>query len=103
MVAESLRVLAGMNEIEDTGNRQEEQPGMENVPVSGKAEKKDKTDSGKKEKPVAVEDIRAVLAQKSQDGKTKEIKELLRKYGAEKLSAVKQEDYPALFREAGIL
>ena len=52
---------------------------------------------------MAVEDIRAVLAQKSQDGKSKEIKELLGRYGAVKLSAVKQEDYPALLAEAKVL
>ena len=48
-------------------------------------------------------EIRAVLAQKSQDGKSKEIKELLGKYGVVKLSAVKQEDYPALLQEAKVL
>jgi len=57
----------------------------------------------KKEKAVAVEDIRAVMAQKSQEGKTKEIRELLQKFGAVKLSAVKPEDYPALLKEAQVL
>lgn len=52
---------------------------------------------------MAVEDIRVVLAEKSQEGKTKEIKELLGKYGVVKLSAVKQEDYPALLAEAKVL
>ncbi len=35
--------------------------------------------------------------------KSKEIKELLQKYGAAKLSAVKPEDYPALMQEAQVL
>jgi len=55
------------------------------------------------EKPATLEDVRAVMAQKSQDGKSKEVKELLQKYGAAKLSAVKPEDYPALLREAQVL
>ncbi len=52
------------------------------------------------EKPATLEDVRAVMAQKSQDGKSKEVKGLLQKYGAAKLSAVEPEDYPALLREA---
>lgn len=55
------------------------------------------------EKPATLEDVRAVMAQKSQDGKSKEVKGLLQKYGAAKLSAVEPEDYPALLREAQAL
>ena len=50
-----------------------------------------------------AEGIRALMAQKTQEGKSKEIKELLQKYGAAKLSAVKPEDYPALMQEAQVL
>ena len=57
----------------------------------------------KEEKPATLEDIRALMAQKSQDGKSKEVKELLQKYGAAKLSAVKPEGYPALMQEAQVL
>ena len=70
---------------------------------AGKAGKESTEIAGAKEMLVAVEDIRAVLAQKSQDGKSKEIKELLGKYGAAKLSAVQQEDYLALLQEAKVL
>lgn len=49
---------------------------------------------------VTIEDIRAVLAEKSQDGLTSKVKELLTSFGANKLSAVKVEDYPRLFMEA---
>ena len=52
------------------------------------------------EQPATLEGIRALMAQKTQEGKSKEIKELLQKYGAVKLSAVKPEDYPALMQEA---
>lgn len=53
-----------------------------------------------KEVDVTIEDIRAVLAEKSQDGLTSKVKELLTSFGANKLSAVKVEDYPRLFMEA---
>ena len=52
------------------------------------------------EKKVTVEQIRAVLAEKSQDGKTVQIKELLKKYGAVKLSAVEEKNYSAMFADA---
>ena len=55
------------------------------------------------ESPATLEGIRALMAQKTQEGKSKEIKELLQKYGAAKLSAVKPEDYPALMQEAQVL
>lgn len=61
------------------------------------------TEKAQQENPATLEDIRALMAQKTQEGKSKEIKELLQKYGAAKLSAVKPEDYPALMQEAQVL
>lgn len=49
---------------------------------------------------VTIEQVRAVLAEKSGDGKTAEVKALLYKYDAGKLSGVKPEDYAALLEEA---
>ena len=60
-------------------------------------------ESAVQEQPATLEGIRALMAQKTQEGKSKEIKELLQKYGAAKLSAVKPEDYPALMQEAQVL
>ena len=47
-----------------------------------------------------IDQVRALLAGKSGEGKTKEVKALLNKYDAGKLSGVKPEDYPALMEEA---
>ena len=55
------------------------------------------------EQPATLEGVRAVMAQKTQEGKSKEVKELLQKFGAAKLSAVKEGDYPALLQEAQAL
>ena len=105
MVVGSLRVLAGIQKSENAGDgaRRKDKSETGNGMDAGKAGKKSTENAGAKETPVAVEDIRAVLAQKSQDGKSKEIKELLGRYGAVKLSAVKPEDYPALLQEAQAL
>lgn len=54
----------------------------------------------KDDKPISLEDVRKVLANLSRNGKTKEVKALLQKYGADKLSAINKDDYPALLKDA---
>ena len=125
MVADGLRGLAGMEwngavdmaekdaavsesaGAVDTDGNAEADSGAAGASDAGKGQKAGKEDKKaadvKKEKAVAIEDVRAVMAQKTQEGKSKEIKELLQKYGAVKLSAVKPEDYPALMQEAQVL
>ena len=53
-------------------------------------------------KPLALEDVRAVL-DKSRAGHTAEIRELLQKYGANKLSAVDPSHYEALLKDVEAL
>lgn len=96
MVAESLREIAGQAVTETKEEKVQESKGDKST-IGAKADKK------KEEKKVAVEGIRAVLAEKSQEGKSKKIKELLGKYGVAKLSAVEEKDYPALLAEAKVL
>ena len=55
------------------------------------------------EKALALEDVRAVLAEKSRDGFTAQIRELLQKYGAAKLSDVDPASYDALMADAEVL
>lgn len=55
------------------------------------------------EKPLALEDVRAVLAEKSRSGHTAAVKELLVKHGADKLSEIDPAEYPALLAEAEVL
>lgn len=57
----------------------------------------------KQESSISIETVRAVLAEKSQEGKTRKVKDLLMKYDAGKLSGVKTEDYVALLKEAKVL
>ncbi len=94
IVAEGLRGLAKAEGGSKTAEKD-----------TGKTQKVEKRDAEKvqQENPATLEGIRALMAQKTQEGKSKEIKELLQKYGAAKLSAVKPEDYPALMQEAQVL
>ena len=57
----------------------------------------------KESKKIGIETVRAVLAEKSRAGKTRDVKALLMKYDAGKLSGVKPEDYAALLAEAEVL
>lgn len=81
MLAEGYRELAGV-EIEEVAE------GAAADPV---------------ESEISIEDIRAVLAAKSQDGKRKEVKDLLLKYDSGRLSGVDPKDYPALMKDAEAL
>ena len=95
IVAEGLRGLAKAEGGSKTAEKD-----------TGKTQKQDAAKAQaetQQEKPATLEGIRALMAQKTQEGKSKEIKELLQKYGAAKLSAVKPEDYPALMQEAQVL
>ena len=51
----------------------------------------------------SLEEVRAVLADKSRAGHTAEIRELLKKYGASKLSLVDPKHYEALLKDAEVL
>lgn len=71
--------------------------------TEGQATEQSPVAEQKQEIKISIEDVRAVLAEKSQQGKTREVKALLMKYDAGKLSGVKPEDYEDLLKEAEVL
>ena len=52
---------------------------------------------------ISLEDVRAVLAIKSRDGKTLEVRKLINTYGVTKLSDVPEEKYQELIIKAEAL
>lgn len=56
-----------------------------------------------KKPELTLEDVRAVLAEKSRMGHTVAIRTLLQKYGASKLSGVDPKHYEALLQDAEVL
>jgi hypothetical protein len=52
---------------------------------------------------VTLLQVRSVLADKSLDGFTWEVRDLIQKYGAEKLSEVNPKDYASLMAEAQMI
>ncbi len=98
-MAEGYALLAeGMREMAEAGE----------TPV--KPEKKAKKAPAEKveestatEDAVTVDMVRAVLAEKSRDGKTQEVRKLLNEFGADKLSAIPDEKLSDLLKKAEVL
>ena len=58
----------------------------------------------KESKPeLKLEDVRAVLAEKSRAGHTAEVRALLQKYGAAQLSEIDPANYEALLQDAEVI
>lgn len=53
----------------------------------------------KAEKKLSLEDVRRVAADKARQGHTDEVRQLIQKFGADKLSGVDAAKYPALMEE----
>ena len=88
MTIEELRsAAAAINDVADWLTQQ----------FSGNADEP-KTEP-KKEPELKLEDVRAVLADMSRKGHTAEIRALLQKYGAAKLSGVDPANYKALLKD----
>ena len=54
-------------------------------------------------KEYTLEDVRAVLAEKSRAGHTEAVRELIAKYGADRLSAIDSAKYAALMADAEVI
>lgn len=75
----------------------------EEIPATERADKPDVETKQSKEPVVTVEDVRAVLAEKTRDGKTQQVKELLTQMGADKLSGVPKDKLAELKAKAEVL
>lgn len=84
-----------------SGTEEEKPPAKKAVPKK-KAAEEPKTEP-QKEKPLTLEDVRAVCADKSRKGFTAEVKAILTKHGADKLSEVDPAEYKALLAEVEVL
>lgn len=73
----------------------------EETTVQKEAEKKEATAPAKPE--LTFIDVRKILSEKSRAGHTAEVKALLQKYGADKLSELSESHYAAVVAEAEVL
>lgn len=110
-LADSLQAVAeavadsGAAETELTTTKEPEKAGKTGKTAAKNRVKKD-TKAAKQEpeeKLLTLEEVRAVLAEKSRSGHTEEVRELLAKHGADKLSEIDPAEYAALLAEAEVL
>ena len=91
-LTESLRTLANAIVSDEPSVESEERPSTQKTqevkPVA---------------KTISVEDVRAVLTPISQSGKTAQVKALLTKYGASRLSDIDPSKYESLLADAEVL
>ena len=112
-LADSLQAVA--DAVEDDGTAEAEMTVTKEPEETGKAGKTGKAakNTAKKdakpakqepeEKPLTLEEVRAVLAEKSRSGHTEEVRALLNKHGADKLSEIDPVEYAVLLTEAEVL
>ena len=86
-----VKIISGLRELADAIE--------ENLNSEVKTEKKVPSEKPKEE-IITLEKVRAVLAAKSQSGKQPEVKALIQKYGADKLTALDKACYKELLKEA---
>lgn len=110
-LADSLQAVAdavadsGTAEAELTTTKEPEKAGKTGKAAAKKdtAKKDAKPATKQEEKPLTLEGVRAVLAEKSRAGHTAEVRELLNKHGADKLSDIDPAEYAALLAHAEVL
>lgn len=109
-LADSLQAVA--DAVADSSAAEAELTTTKEPEKAGKAGKAAKNTSKKdakaakqepEEKPLTLEEVRAVLAEKSRSGHTEEVRELLTKHSADKLSEIDPAEYAVLLAEAEVL
>lgn len=91
-LADCIEVVAGTITEHEVASFEQIYPPVEEQSEESKPEAS--------EKAVTLTEVRAVLAGKSREGFTEEVKQLLMKHGAEKLSGIAESEYAALLKEA---
>lgn len=94
-LADSLQAVATALGQSDPEDAAAPVPPLETSPAPAPA--------GPPSKAITLEEVRAVLAERSHDGYTDQVRGLLQKYGAEKLSGVDPKHYATLLKDAEVL
>ena len=106
-VADSLTVLFGASAVPagmlaQGGEGNDQKANGESVNIAdGKV--KTTQSAQPKPKPVTLAQVRAILAEKSRCGHTAQVRELLEKHGAAKLSAIDPTEFETLLSEAAAI
>lgn len=74
-----------------------------NEPVEAKEPTTPVKEPAPKKKEIALEEVRAKLAEKSQVGLTAQVREIIQKYGGSKLSEVDPKHYADMLKDTEVL
>lgn len=88
-ISDLRKAAAAINDVADTLTEMFSGAAIEEAPIQ--------------ESPLTLEQVRAILAEKSRNGHTAEIRALLQNYGAAKLSQIDPVHYKALLAEAEVM
>lgn len=86
-----------------SGAEEEKASAKKATPKKKAAEEPKSEPQSEEEKSLTLEDVRAVCADKCRQGFTAEVKAILTKHGADKLSEVNPAEYEALLAEVEVL
>ena len=101
--AADSRLAEAFHELAKNGTASAETPKKKTTTKTKSAESlpvKEETQQADAKLAVSLEDVRRVLAQKSVEGHTEEVRALIERYGAKKLSDLGSECYEPLLMEA---
>lgn len=73
------------------------------VMASGETNQSNEETKQTKEPQISLEEVRGVLAQKSQLGFTAEVRAIIQKYGVNRLSEVETKNYKKILEDAEVL
>lgn len=105
-VADSMEALAGCIRDYSTSLTEDAGDACTDPPKEASKEEPLKEEAIPAEEPAkewALEEVRMFLADKSRAGHTEEVKALISKYGADRLSDIKPMDFAALMAEAEVI
>ena len=106
-LADSLQAVADAMTQTEPAEIQEENAGKKPKKAGGKKAAKEVAEvsppPAPEEQPLTLEEVRMVLAEKSRAGHTAEVRALLVKHGADKLSDIDPAKYPTLLAEAEVV
>ena len=100
-ISDTLREMFSGEEEPETQEAPAAKP--KGKPKTGKPAPTQEPESAETEKTLSLADVRAVLAEKSRAGFTEEVKALIAKHGADRLSEVLETEYAALLADAEVL
>ena len=98
-VAAAILVFADEGEEVKTGEPKAAEEKVEKSKAAEEKAKEPKAEEKKSEKKYTLEDVRKELSAKSSAGFTDEVRSLLERHGASKLSAIAESEYAAIMEE----